>query len=102
MKSKKTTTESSNSGYKYMEKRENTKPSTVVAFNEEPEQSNKEKENNEINYIVKGELIVSKKHLKTGDMWIYEPNEVSDVEFLSDVDLIVVRWPSIPSDKYIA
>jgi len=33
-------------------------------------------------------------------MWIYEPNEVSDVEFLSDVDLIIVRWPSIPSDKY--
>ena len=33
-------------------------------------------------------------------MWIYESNEVSDVEFLSDVDLIVVRWPSIPSDKY--
>ena len=57
---------------------------------------------NELNYIVKGELIVSKKHLKTGDMWIYEPNEVSDVEFLSDVDLIVVRWPSIPSDKYMA
>jgi len=45
-------------------------------------------------------LIASGKHLKAGDMWIYEPNEVSDVEFLSDVDLIIVRWPSIPSDKY--
>ena len=50
--------------------------------------------------IVKGELIVSKKHLKEGDMWIYEPNEISDVEFLTDVELIIVRWPSIPSDKY--
>ena len=46
------------------------------------------------------ELIASGKHLKAGDMWIYEPNEVSNVEFLSDVDLIIVRWPSIPSDKY--
>jgi hypothetical protein len=33
-------------------------------------------------------------------MWIYEANEVSDVEFLSDVELIVIRWPSVPSDKY--
>jgi hypothetical protein len=49
---------------------------------------------------VSGELIASGKHLKAGDMWIYEPNEVSNVEFLSDVDLIIVRWPSIPSDKY--
>ena len=55
---------------------------------------------NELNYIVRGELIASGKHLKAGDMWIYEPNEVSNVEFLSDVDLIIVRWPSIPSDKY--
>jgi len=55
---------------------------------------------NELNYIVSGELIVSKKYLKSGDMWIYEPNEISDVEFLTDVNLIVVRWPSIPSDKY--
>jgi len=57
---------------------------------------------NELNYIVKGELVVSGKHLNAGNMWIYEPKEISDVEFLSDVDLIVVRWPSIPSDKYMA
>ncbi len=57
---------------------------------------------NELNYIVSGELMVSGKHLKAGDMWIYEPNEVSDVEFLADTELIIVRWPSIPSDKYPA
>ena len=56
----------------------------------------------ELNYIVKGELMVNGKHLKEGDMWIYEPNEVSDVENLTDNELIVVRWPSIPSDKYKA
>jgi len=54
----------------------------------------------ELNYIVQGELMVSGKHLKTGDMWIYEASEVSSVEFLSDTDLIIVRWPSIPTDKY--
>jgi len=56
---------------------------------------------NELNYIVSGELKVSGKFMQSGDMWIYEPNEISDVEFLSDVDLIVIRWPSIPSDKYL-
>ena len=55
---------------------------------------------NELNYIVSGWMSVSGHTLKGGDMWIYEPNEVSNVEFLSDVNLIVVRWPSIPSDKY--
>ena len=56
----------------------------------------------ELNYIIKGELMVSGKHLKTGDMWIYEANEISDVEFLEDSELMIVRWPSIPSDKYAA
>ena len=41
------------------------------------------------------------KTMSAGDMWIYEPNEVSDVEFLADSELIIVRWPSIPSDKYL-
>lgn len=54
----------------------------------------------ELNYIVNGELMVSGKHLKNGDMWIYEANEISDVEFLTDTNLIIVRWPSIPKDKY--
>ena len=58
-------------------------------------------ETDELNYIVKGELMVNGKHLKAGDMWIYEPNEVSNVENLTDNELIVVRWPSIPSDKYL-
>ena len=55
---------------------------------------------NELNYIVRGEMMVDKKHLKAGDMWIYEPWDISDVEFLEDTDLMIIRWPSIPSDKY--
>jgi hypothetical protein len=50
---------------------------------------------------VSGELIASGKHLQAGDMWIYEPNEISEVEFLLDTDLIIIKWPSIPSDKII-
>lgn len=58
------------------------------------------KETTELNYILKGTLMVSGCLLRAGQMWTYEKNEVSNVQFLDDVELIVVRWPSIPSDKY--
>ncbi len=67
----------------------------------EPTTPHVHKVTTELNYIVRGELIASGKTLKAGDMWTYEANEVSDVTFLTDVELIVIRWPSIPSDKYI-
>ena len=61
----------------------------------------------EVTYIVKGSMIIKDKRLRrdrtlsTGNMFTFFPNEVSDVEFLEDSDLIVVRWPSIPTDKYM-
>ena len=55
----------------------------------------------ELNYIIKGKLRVSGNTLEEGDIWIYEKNDISDVEFLEDSELIVIRWPSIPTDKYI-
>jgi len=56
---------------------------------------------NEYNYIVNGSVLVNHQHhLKRGDTFIYEPNEISDVEFLEDTDMIVVRVPSAPGDKY--
>jgi quercetin dioxygenase-like cupin family protein len=56
----------------------------------------------EMNYILKGKLKVSGRILQEGDIWIYEPGETSDVTFLDDSELIVIRWPSIPTDKYEA
>jgi len=55
----------------------------------------------ELTYILKGKMIVSGKELGEGDIFIYEPYEVSDALVLEDVDLIVVKWPSVPSDKYL-
>jgi len=64
----------------------------------------------ELNYIVSGELSIKapdrhymkRQILTAGDMWIYHANDISDVEFVTDVELIVVRWPSVPSDKYLS
>jgi len=59
------------------------------------------KVSNEYNYIVRGMILLNHKNvLKSGDTFIYEPNEISDVEFLEDTDMIVVRVPSAPGDKY--
>ena len=55
----------------------------------------------ELTYIVSGELIVHGQHLKSGDMFIHEPHEIADAEILKDVELIVIKWPSVPSDKYM-
>lgn len=54
----------------------------------------------ELNFIIRGELVISGKQLQAGDIWVYESDEISQVEFLSDVELMVIRWPSVPSDKY--
>jgi hypothetical protein len=54
----------------------------------------------ELSYIMKGRLIASGVELCSGDMFVYEPYDVADVEFLEDTDLVVVKWPSVPTDKY--
>ena len=54
----------------------------------------------EYNYIVSGRLTASGKELCSGDFFIYEPMDVSDVEFLEDTNLIIVKTPSMPQDKY--
>lgn len=53
----------------------------------------------EYNYIASGRLLASGKELSKGDMFIYAPGEVSEVTFLEDTDTIIIRTPSIPTDK---
>jgi len=55
----------------------------------------------ELNYIVSGKVKVSNKVCEEGDFFMYEPNDVTDVKFIKDTHLIVIKWPSVPSDKYI-
>jgi len=55
----------------------------------------------ELSYLVRGELIASAEHLYSGDIFIYYPNEVADVKFLEDTDLVVIKWPSVVDDKYM-
>jgi quercetin dioxygenase-like cupin family protein len=54
----------------------------------------------EYNYILKGKLRASGVDLETGDIFVYNPDEVSDVEFFEDTELVIVKTPSVPGDKY--
>ena len=53
----------------------------------------------EYNVILQGSLFASGKKLKKGDIFIYKKNEVSNVDFLKDTILAIIRMPSAPKDK---
>ena len=54
----------------------------------------------ELTYIVKGKMRVGDQILSEGCMFVYEKGEIADSEVMEDVDIIVLRSPSIPTDKY--
>jgi len=54
----------------------------------------------EVNYIIKGDVIVDGVKLTSGDFFVYEPYDNTDVQFISDTDLIVIKTPSCINDKY--
>jgi quercetin dioxygenase-like cupin family protein len=54
----------------------------------------------EINVMVEGRILINGKTFGPGDIFVFEPYEVSQVRYLTDVKLIVVRDISDPNDKY--
>ena len=55
----------------------------------------------EINYLVRGEMILSGTSLKEGDIFILHPEEIADPEFLTDCEIVCVKTSSVKGDKYI-
>ena len=58
------------------------------------------KKGTEINCMRKGKVICNGKHLKANDIFVIEPYEVSIVEFLTDIKVIVVKDICDTDDKY--
>jgi len=48
----------------------------------------------EINYLVKGTMILQDQVLTSGDIFTLEPYEIADPEFITDCELVVVKTPS--------
>jgi quercetin dioxygenase-like cupin family protein len=54
----------------------------------------------EINLLVRGTMRANGHVLEEGDIFVVDPGEVIAPEFLSDCELVVVKVPSLPGDKY--
>lgn len=55
----------------------------------------------EINYLIRGKMLIQNTTLIAGDIFVLNPGEIADPNFLEDCELIVVKVPSIPGDKVI-
>jgi hypothetical protein len=56
----------------------------------------------EYNLLAHGEMRVNGRHLKPGDLFIFAKGERVDAEVLTDeAHVVVVKTPSIPSDKVL-
>ena len=55
----------------------------------------------EINCLIKGRMLIDGKEINRGDIFIIEPGESTKPNFLEDCELIVVKVPSCPTDKYV-
>jgi hypothetical protein len=56
---------------------------------------------NEYNCIISGAVLVNNKKLGPGDIFVFEPYEISDCQFLEDTTIIVARDFSDSNDKYL-
>jgi len=54
----------------------------------------------EYNFIVTGKALINGEELTDGDCFVYEKGERTDVQYLEDTHLVVVKLPSLPNDKF--
>lgn len=54
----------------------------------------------EYNILISGSMIIQNTIIKANTVFILEPYEIADPEFLEDCIVVCVKTPSIPDDKY--
>ena len=54
----------------------------------------------EYNVLITGMMKINGETLTDGDVFVFEPGDIADPEFLEDCVLVCVKTPSIPGDKY--
>jgi len=55
----------------------------------------------EINCLISGRMMIQGVELGAGTIFVIKPFEVADPVFLEDCEVLVVKTPSVPNDKYI-
>mgnify|MGYP003132400480 CR=1 FL=1 len=55
----------------------------------------------ETNLLVRGEMIIQGKKLIAGDIFVLEPYEIADPQFIEDCEIVCVKTPAIKNDKIV-
>lgn len=55
----------------------------------------------EINLIIRGRIAIQGKELVPGDIFILEPMEIADPEFLEDCEIVCIKVPNFTNDKVV-
>jgi hypothetical protein len=66
----------------------------------EPHGDHFHKLSTEINVVISGTVKINDRVFNSGDIFVLEPWEVSQAEFITDCVIVIVRDRSIPGDKF--
>jgi hypothetical protein len=55
----------------------------------------------EITLVISGIQICNGEMFKAGDICVLEPGDISQIEYLEETEVVTIKTPSIPSDKYL-
>jgi hypothetical protein len=55
----------------------------------------------EVQLITSGRMIINGEEFGPGDIYVSEPGEQYYAEYLEDTKVVAVKFPSIPTDKYL-
>ena len=54
----------------------------------------------EINYLISGKMKANGTSIEPGQIFVFDPGETAECEFLEDCQLVVVKTASVKGDKY--
>jgi hypothetical protein len=54
----------------------------------------------EVTLVISGRMLVNGQLFEHGDIFILEPGDIGQVEYLDDCATVAIKFPSIPDDKY--
>lgn len=55
----------------------------------------------EIQLVTRGRMLVNGVIFEAGDICVLEPGDISQIDYLEEVDTVAIKFPSVPDDKYL-
>lgn len=54
----------------------------------------------EVQLITKGKMVINGEEFGPGDIYVSEPGEEYHAYYVEDTEVVAIKFPSIPDDKY--